>query len=289
MVEDKARWHSAPDEFLHPFIRFAAARIATRNNNNVCADPTSSPDVPFDFAFDEDADDDQEVAAQTVQMIVAFAAYVESAEQRGVLPQAVDLDVIRPLYALNFMSMFPRRRGKDQCPVLFSQLQNTANVSEEAMERMTCWFFLHGSLDPSFAIPGVCVVYDLRGMRLADAYRLIQMNVSRLAPTGCFPIRVQRMIVVNQPWWVSAFWGIASRLLDPKMRRRVTFAGSDLAYVRKFVDPEVLSHALGKSGSSAVRDQWLQECVHRGSILQSLQPRQEAESLLHFRTVNVWV
>lgn len=275
LVADKGRWQDAPDRFLAPFVEFNLTRSRTPKGCGGTHEVEVADDA--DGCIEED-DEEEDTVAMTVRMLVSFAAYVESAERRGVLPAAMDLAVIRPLLARNFMYMLPQSvvdgMGRR---VLLTNLQSLVAVPEDGLERMLCWFFLHGCLDRSLAMPGLCVVYDLRGLRISDAYRLMRVDSSRLAPTGCFPIRPRRIILVNEPWWLDAFWSVCSRLMDSKMRRRVVFAGSDHKALHALIQKDGLPEELGgpprpPAANGEAQGGWLTECMRRGNLLNLLAP-----------------
>mmetsp|Transcript_97136 Transcript_97136/g.243555 ORF Transcript_97136/g.243555 Transcript_97136/m.243555 type:complete len:224 (+) Transcript_97136:435-1106(+) len=207
-------------------------------------------------------------------MVLAFASYVESAERRGVLPAAVDAEVMWPLYAKNFMRLLPEdTRDEQGRRVLLSQLRHLVDVPEESLERMICWFVLHASMDPSLTVSGLSVVYDLSGVTLSDFYRLLRMDSVRIAPAGCFPIRMRRVIIYNQPWWMRIVWGAVWRLMEPKLRTRVKFLGPDLDLLHRMICKDALPPTLGGPVHQAAADGgWWQECLNRGHMLDHFRP-----------------
>jgi len=275
--------------FFLPFIRFIVTRRGTGGSpRSTGGSPRSARDdhmgveasVSWASAASSTADDDEEVAAHAVQMVVNFASYVESAEGRGILAKALDVSVMQSIFAMNFMWMLPRSDATG--PILFTRVQNMRSLDEEALERTICWFFLHCSLDMSCVTTGLSVVFDLDGVGFSDAYRFLKMDTARLAPTGCFPIRLKQIFILNQPWWMSAFWNVASRLLDPKVRSRVTFSGSDLMTLRILLGQEV------PLTPDAVRVKaWMAECLKRGTLLERLEVKAPRPNDDDFPTIEV--
>jgi len=266
-----SRWSEVPDNFLLPFVRFTYTRHAqTPRGTPAAEDELLSPKYSDKGC---DGEDEEEIAAEVVQMVLGFATYIESAERRGVMPAAGDPAAMWSLYAQNFMRLLPEgARDEQGRRVLLAPLRNLVDVPEESVERMICWFFLHSSLDPSLNVSGLSVVYDLSGVTLPDAYRLLRMDSVRLAPAGCFPIRMRRIIVVNQPWWMRAIWGAVWRLLDPKLRTRVKFLGPDFESLHQMICKDLLPPTLGGTNQAAAEDGWWQECLYRGHMMDHFKP-----------------
>eukprot|EP00927_Polykrikos_kofoidii_P038877 TRINITY_DN33321_c0_g1_i1.p1 TRINITY_DN33321_c0_g1~~TRINITY_DN33321_c0_g1_i1.p1 ORF type:complete len:437 (-),score=55.24 TRINITY_DN33321_c0_g1_i1:29-1339(-) len=87
-------------------------------------------------------------------------------------------------------------------------------------------------------IEKVSLIFDLAGARPAQwdgffARELVSVMTSR------FPDRVDRFVVINNAWWLSAFWKILSAMLDPVTRAKVVFCGKDFRKdVSRFVDSD---------------------------------------------------
>mmetsp|Transcript_30229 Transcript_30229/g.96323 ORF Transcript_30229/g.96323 Transcript_30229/m.96323 type:complete len:319 (+) Transcript_30229:251-1207(+) len=286
-IKNKQRWRDAPDAFLLPFVRFAHSKREFRASPlAACGGGGNAKDGGGAL---EEPPSDEEVAAETVQMLLAFVRYAEAAEARGLLPMAGDVERMRPLYMQHFMVMLPpTTRDADGGRVLLVQLRQLAKASEDVLEQIVCWFFIHSCLIPELTLPGLCIVYDVSGVTLQDAYRLLRMDFPRIAPQGCFPIRIRRVVVTNQPWWMSVVWGAVSKMLDAKLRSRITFLGDDAKVLHQTIGKGGLPQTLG--GASGGGEGWLRECSLRGHLLQRLDPplaSQEFQRRSGWRVVSV--
>mmetsp|Transcript_30228 Transcript_30228/g.96317 ORF Transcript_30228/g.96317 Transcript_30228/m.96317 type:complete len:299 (+) Transcript_30228:251-1147(+) len=266
-IKNKQRWRDAPDAFLLPFVRFAHSKREFRASPlAACGGGGNAKDGGGAL---EEPPSDEEVAAETVQMLLAFVRYAEAAEAHMLCDPELPREI-------------PGGR------VLLVQLRQLAKASEDVLEQIVCWFFIHSCLIPELTLPGLCIVYDVSGVTLQDAYRLLRMDFPRIAPQGCFPIRIRRVVVTNQPWWMSVVWGAVSKMLDAKLRSRITFLGDDAKVLHQTIGKGGLPQTLG--GASGGGEGWLRECSLRGHLLQRLDPplaSQEFQRRSGWRVVSV--
>jgi hypothetical protein len=55
--------------------------------------------------------------------------------------------------------------------------------------------------------------------------------------TDCFPIRIQRILLIKQPWYFGFFWAIVKPFLKKKLVNRLQLFGNDVEKLQSHIDP----------------------------------------------------
>eukprot|EP00036_Acanthoecidae_sp_10tr_P001928 CAMPEP_0182944554 /NCGR_PEP_ID=MMETSP0105_2-20130417/54118_1 /TAXON_ID=81532 ORGANISM="Acanthoeca-like sp., Strain 10tr" /NCGR_SAMPLE_ID=MMETSP0105_2 /ASSEMBLY_ACC=CAM_ASM_000205 /LENGTH=257 /DNA_ID=CAMNT_0025084491 /DNA_START=155 /DNA_END=928 /DNA_ORIENTATION=+ len=93
---------------------------------------------------------------------------------------------------------------------------------------------------------GICLLQDATGMSRSKFRRNVVREVLHVIQ-DCLPIRVGRILIVNQPWIFSILFGIIKLFLKEKMRRRVVVLGTDREALAQYLSHENTPEQLGGS------------------------------------------
>lgn len=118
----------------------------------------------------------------------------------------------------------------------------------DTINRAAFWAFCGLLRDPAVAISGVVFVEDLRGCmdtRMVGVVRSKENAFSWHMFQQVLPLRLQGIYVLYQPPGVGVLWAIVSRLLAPKLRRRVRMLGRNRATREALLPPTSLPVSMG--------------------------------------------
>eukprot|EP00168_Porphyra_purpurea_P015614 TRINITY_DN4832_c0_g1_i1.p1 TRINITY_DN4832_c0_g1~~TRINITY_DN4832_c0_g1_i1.p1 ORF type:complete len:163 (-),score=50.57 TRINITY_DN4832_c0_g1_i1:572-1060(-) len=102
--------------------------------------------------------------------------------------------------------------------------------------------------DPEVAIAGCVFVEDLTGIvdvRMLGVLRSKDNAFGWRILQQVLPLRLQGILCTHQPLGLGVLWAIFTRILSPKVRKRVRMLGKDPSALAPFAEPTSLPVALG--------------------------------------------
>ena len=131
-------------------------------------------------------------------------------------------------------------------PLIIGAIRNLDWKKISAKEMQKTWFYCIWkalSSSPVAQSQGIVLVLIASGISVSIFNREFHGFVAK-AVQECMPMKVERLFVLNQPWFFSRLiWPLLSQLFSAKIRQRIVMVGKNYDIMQEYVPFEAIPHA----------------------------------------------
>ncbi|KAK6631969.1 hypothetical protein RUM44_006999 [Polyplax serrata] len=123
-------------------------------------------------------------------------------------------------------------------------------------------------VEPMTQVAGISIIFDFKDIGMSQVKALTPAFAKKMIYflTGCLPVRVTALHVINEPSIFSMVFAVFKAFLTEKMKKKLYFHGSNMQSLHEHITPSCLPPELGGTAGEVDPEGWYK--VLMGDVIQ---------------------